>query len=159
MKTWEDVGIDVHGRGAGPEIKTTCPQCSPFRKKKTYRCLNVNLDKGVWHCWHCGWTGSLANGCQIPSQPSRPSNVYRKPTYIPPADLSQPVVEWFTARGIPEAIVRRHHLGCGRVYMPQLEEDVEAIQFPYYRQGEVVNIKYRDFHKNFRMAGGAERIL
>ena len=47
MKTWEDVGIDVHGRGAGPEVKTTCPVCSASRKKKSYRCLSVNLDKGV----------------------------------------------------------------------------------------------------------------
>jgi twinkle protein len=159
VKTWEEVGIDVHGRGAGPEIKTTCPQCSPFRKKKSYRCLNVNLDKGVWHCWHCDWSGSLANGCDIPSQASRHSKVYRKPTYTLLAEVSQPMVEWFAARGIPEAVVRRHRIGFGRVYMPQLEDDVEAIQFPYYRQGEVVNIKYRDFDKNFRMAGGAERVL
>jgi twinkle protein len=127
MKTWEEVGIEVHGRGAGPEIKTTCPHCSPFRKKKSDRCLNVNLDKGVWHCWHCDWSGSLANGCDIPSQASRHSKVYRKPTYTLLAELSQPMVEWFAARGIPEAVVRRHRIGFGRVYMPQLEDEVEAI--------------------------------
>jgi twinkle protein len=159
MKTWEDVGIDVHGRGAGPEIKTTCPQCSPTRGKKNTRCLSVNLDKGVWHCWHYEWSGSLAKGCDMPSQPSRHPKVYRKPTYAPPAELSQPMVEWFAARGIPEAVMQRNRVAYGPIYMPQLEDEVEAIQFPYYRQGEVVNIKYRDFDKNFRMAGGAERVL
>jgi twinkle protein len=159
MKTWEDVGIDVHGRGEGPEIKTTCPQCSAFRKKKTYRCLNVNLDKGVWHCWHCAWSGSLAKGSDIPSQPSRHSKLYRKPSYAPPEALPHRMLEWFAARSIPEAVVQRNRVAYGPVYMPQLEDEVEAIQFPYYRQGEVVNIKYRDFDKNFRMAGGAERVL
>jgi twinkle protein len=108
MKTWEDVGIDVHGRGAGPEVKTTCPQCSPFRKEKSYRCLNVNLDKGVSHCWHCAWSGSLAKGSDMPSLPSRPPNVYRRPTYTPPEALSHRMLEWFATRGIPEAVVRRH---------------------------------------------------
>jgi len=159
MRTWGDVGIDVHGRGAGREIKTTCPQCSAYWKKKTYCCLNVNLDKGVWHCWHCDWSGSLANGCETPPQPSRGSKVYRKPSYTPPAVQPHPMLEWFAARGIPEAVVRRHRIGLGRVYMPQLEDEVEAIQFPYHRQSEVVNIKYRDFQKNFRMVGGAERVL
>jgi hypothetical protein len=84
MNTWEDVGIDVHGRGAGPEVKTTCPQCSPFRKKKSYRCLSVNLDRGVWHCWHCAWSGSLAKGSDMPSLPSRP------PERLPEANLYSP---------------------------------------------------------------------
>jgi twinkle protein len=108
MKTWEDVGIDVHGRGAGPEVKTTCPQCSASRKKKSYRCLSVNLDKGVWHCWHCAWSGSLAKGSDMPSLPSRPPNVYRRPTYTPPEALSHRMLEGFATRGIPEAVVRRH---------------------------------------------------
>jgi twinkle protein len=43
--------------------------------------------------------------------------------------------------------------------MPQLEEEVSTLQFPYFRNGEVINIKYRDFQKHFRMVGGAERIL
>jgi twinkle protein len=45
------------------------------------------------------------------------------------------------------------------IYMPQLEEETTAIQFPYFRGGEVINVKYRDGRKNFRMAAGAERVL
>ena len=158
-RTWEDFGIELSGKGAGPEIKTLCPKCSPTRKKKHYPCLSVNLDKGVWHCWHCEWTGSLAKGQDMPSTPYQRPKVYRRPTDAPPDALPSEVLQWFATRGIPDAIVRRHRIGYGRVYMPQLEEEVWAIQFPYYRQGEIVNIKYRDFRKNFRMVGGAERIL
>ncbi len=60
MKKFSDFGIDV--KGLSGETKTICPQCSGQRKKKNYPCLNVNLDKGVWHCWHCEWSGSLSGG-------------------------------------------------------------------------------------------------
>ncbi len=43
--------------------------------------------------------------------------------------------------------------------MPQVEDTVKAIAFPYYRGDELVNVKYRDHSKNFRMEAGAERVL
>ena len=43
--------------------------------------------------------------------------------------------------------------------MPQIEEPADAIQFPYMRDGELVNIKYRSQGKAFRMVSGAEKIL
>ena len=61
MKTWAETGIDTKNHHSG-EVKTTCPQCSHTRKKRNYPCLNVNLDEGVWNCWHCGWAGSLKQG-------------------------------------------------------------------------------------------------
>ena len=48
MESFSDYGIDV-GPHRGEEVKTTCPQCSPTRKKKNYPCLNVNTIKGCWH--------------------------------------------------------------------------------------------------------------
>jgi twinkle protein len=121
-RTWADVGIEIHGKGPGPEIKTLCPRCSHTRKKRQYPCLSVNLDKGVWHCWHCEWSGSLAKGSDIPPIPYQPPKAYRRPTYAPSDELPAEVLQWFLKRGIPEAIMRRHRIGYGRVYMPQLEE-------------------------------------
>ena len=43
--------------------------------------------------------------------------------------------------------------------MPQVEDHVTAAAFPYFRGDELVNVKYRDREKNFRMETGAERIL
>jgi twinkle protein len=45
------------------------------------------------------------------------------------------------------------------VYMPQVEERIKAICFPYFRGDELINAKYRDREKNFRMEAGAERVL
>ena len=41
--------------------------------------------------------------------------------------------------------------------MPQVEDIVNCIAFPYFRSGELINVKYRDKDKNFRLEAGAER--
>ena len=157
MRTWADFGIDTRGKASG-EVKTTCPRCSEYRRKKNYPCLNVNLDKGVWHCWHCSWTGSLKDGEEQRSNPRATPLIFRKPVYRQ-TPLPTRVIEWFASRGIPESILARNRISYGPVYMPQVEQEVPTIQFPYFRNGEIVNVKYRDGHKYFRMTGGAERLL
>lgn len=157
MKTWSEFGIDIRGKTVG-EVKTTCPRCSEYRKKKSYPCLNCNLDKGVWHCWHCDWAGTLASGEERRSNPAATPLVFRKPVYRQ-TTLTPRVLAWFASRGIPERVLARNRISYGPVYMPQVEQEVPAIQFPYFRNGEVVNVKYRDGQKHFRMSGGAERLL
>ena len=157
MKRFEDFGIDLLGK-TGVEVKTVCPKCSAQRKKKKYPCLSVNTDKGLWHCWHCEWSGSLSAG-EDRRPDIRPMKTYRKPEYKCDFLLEPKVIEWFQGRGIEEPVLARSRIGFGPVYMPQLGEETAAIQFPYYRGDEVVNIKYRDAQKNFRMVAGAERIL
>ena len=110
MKTWSDYGIDVGSHTTG-EHKTTCPWCSHSRKKKNFPCLNVNLDKGVYHCWHCGAAGSLKTG-----EWQRPEivKVYSKPAYQPrPAD---DIADWFAERGISKAVIDRNRIGRGVAY-------------------------------------------
>lgn len=155
-KTWADFGIDLRGASTG-EIDVLCPQCSAERKKKSARCLSVNVDKGVWLCMHCGWSGGLLEG----SRNVDPG--WRKPQYRKPRALEQkpvdPVAEWFVSRGIPAAVLERNRVTPATVYMPQVEDHVGAIAFPYFRGDELVNVKYRDRDKNFRMEAGAERVL
>lgn len=155
-KTWSDFGIDVLGK-SGDEVKTTCPQCSPHRKKRNFPCLNVSLTKEVWNCWHCGWSGSLGKGVE-----SRPEikKTYRKPDYVANSTgLPDDVVSWFANRGITQQTLIRNQIGSGKVYFPQVEEERGCVMFPYHRGGEVINVKYRTRDKLFRLASGAERIL
>jgi twinkle protein len=154
VKTWSDFNIDLRNK-TGIEVKVPCPECSPRRKKKNYPCLNVNTDKGVWHCWHCGWAGSLKSG-----EWNRPEikKTYVKPTFVKAKKVDE-VVEWFASRGIPAAVVERNQVTKGIAYFPQVEEEKPCILFPFLRGGEVINVKYRTRDKLFRMAAGAERLL
>ena len=156
-RTRADVGIDTRGKHSG-ELKTTCPRCSGSRKKRSFPCLNVNLDKRVWHCWHCGWAGGLDKGEY--AAPSITKRYYRKPDYVAQSTgLPEKVLAWFKTRGITEQVIRRNQIGHGTAYFPQVEEERTCIMFPYRRGGEVLNVKYRTGDKHFRMEGGCERVL
>lgn len=156
MKTFHDFGIDIPNSRTG-EVDVTCPQCSSQRKKKHARCLSVNVDKGVWNCAHCGWAGGLTEG-EKRFDPAWRKPQYRRPAPLPAKPLSA-IEQWFVDRCIPAAVLERNLVTAAQVYMPQLEEHAGVIAFPYLRGDELVNVKYRDRQKNFRMETGAERIL
>lgn len=157
MKTFADYGIEIPS-GASGEIDTTCPECSQTRKKKNARCLSVNIDKGVWCCAHCGWTGGIGKDSHRSELHWRKPE-FRKPEPRPRANLPQKALTWFQSRGITEPVLIRNQVSFASVYMPQIEDHAPAIMFPYKRNGELINAKYRDAQKNFRMEAGAERVL
>lgn len=149
-------GIDTKGRTHG-EFKTLCPQCSHTRKKKNQPCLNVNLDTGLFHCWHCEWSGKAVDET-LSARPQR-SKAWAKPVYAPEPKPADDMLEWFAKRGISADTVKRNQISKRKAWMPQLGKETGAIAFPYFRGAECVNIKYRDREKNFKMESGAERIL
>lgn len=154
MKSFLDYGITFNPGSTG-EIKTICPRCSEQRKKKNYPCLNVNIEKGVWHCWHCEWAGTLAGG--VWQEPVK-RIVYLRPKPFN-AKISQSWRDWLINRGLSDNTIAENSVSSGPVYMPQVEGEADSICFPFFRNGELVNCKYRDKAKNFRMAAGAERLL
>lgn len=155
-RTFEDMGI-VIPPGARGEIDVVCPECSHTRKKKTQRCLSVNVDSGVFLCNHCGWKGGLGGrgdgyGAPLPK-------VFTPPTPRPVGPVSAAVAAWFAKRGIPDWVLEENGISSGPEFCPQLGREVETIRFPYTRDGELVNYKFRAAPKHFWMSGGAERIL
>lgn len=159
MKTWNDFDI-VISAGAHGEIDVTCPQCSAQRKKKNARCLSVNVDKGVWSCAHCGWSGGLLQGAKDAREEHWRRPVYVRPAPVDiPSDIEPSLMEFFAARSISAQTLRRNKVHLRTIYMPQVEDRVKAVCFPYYVGNDLVNCKYRDRDKNFRMEAGAERVL
>ncbi len=156
MKTFQDFNIDLNGR-SGVEVQTTCPQCSHTRRKSKARCLSVNTLEGVWLCHHCDWRGSLKAGEESKSRP--PRRVV-KPNFEKATSVPALLREWFERRGIPESVVARHGITLQTVYMPQLEDEVPCVVFPYWRDGQAVNLKYRSLEgKAFRQVKDAEKIF
>jgi putative DNA primase/helicase len=108
MRIWADIGIDLP-YGATGEMRLPCPQCSPSRRKSHDACLAVNVDKGTWLCWHCGWHGGLHSRTQASSFPHPPAQpderrrailqrVWREAQQITAGD---PVAMYLHQRGIP----------------------------------------------------------
>jgi twinkle protein len=157
-------GIDVRDAVGGPEVKALCPQCSHTRTKRTQKCLNANLETGVWHCWHCEWAGKAADIDRERSRAiehrvaaDRPK-AFAKPK-LKALGMTESAFDWFAKRGITREVLERNRVTTAKVYMPQLEQEVTAIAFPYFRDGEHIDTKYRDRDKNFRRETGAERSL
>lgn len=147
--TYEDHGILIFGQ-TGVEIRTLCPKCSSTRKKSREKCLAVNTEKGVWLCMHCGYAGGLSDKPEIKPQ-------HKRPEYKPLPELPNKALDWFKSRGIGKDTLYSNKIGYGSIFMPSVGKEVNAIQFPFFIDGQVVNIKYRDGQKNFRQAKGAEK--
>jgi len=148
---YSDFGLHVPmGKNSG-EYHTTCPQCSHTRKKKTQKCLSINLDKKVWRCNHCEWSGALK------TQFSKPE--YKKPIFQNKTQLSEKAVKWFSSRGIGQDVLVKMKISEGLEWMPQENKEVNTIQFNYFRDNELINIKYRDAKKNFKLFKDGEKIL
>ena len=156
MNTFDDFKIDLAGR-SGVEVQTICPQCSHTRKKSKARCLSANTVEGVWCCHHCDWRGTLKAGEEAKSRP--PKRIV-KPHFEKPSGVPAPVRDWFARRGISEDIVARHCITLQTAYLPQLEEEVPCLVFPYLIAGRAVNLKFRSLEgKHFRQVKDAEKIL
>ena len=142
-----EFGIDI-GFKTG-EFHTTCPKCSHKRKKKRERCLSINEPKGLFNCHHCNWSGNV--------------NLTKKKEYVRPievkSELSEKTLKWFSKRGITETTLVNWKITESKEYFPQAKQQRVAINFNYYREKQLINIKYRDGQKNFKLFKDAELIF
>jgi len=156
MKRYIDYGIDIDETKLRGEQKSTCPQCSESRKKKTEKCLSVNMIKRVWRCNHCDWSGGLP---PIEGQKFEFKIEYKKPEWKNKTQLSERLVKWFEDRKISQNTLVKMKISEGLEWMPKFEKEVNTIQFNYFFGGELYNIKYRDAKKGFKLAKDAEKIF
>jgi twinkle protein len=149
-----NLGIKLRRR-SGTE-KVTCPQCSESRRNKKDPCLSVNITEGVYNCHNCGWKGNVKS---FERKDSRKN--YQKPSQdmLKQMELSDKVVNYFGTRGISEATLKKFFIHGKEEFMPQTQKKERCIVFPYIRENEIVNAKYRDGNKNFKLVKDAELVF
>ena len=157
---WDKLGIEVGDKESG-RIKTLCPQCSHTRKNKHERCLSVDTGNGFYKCHHCGWLGqarSLAGGESWRRPMQAEPKAYTRPNWNPSGDSPQEAVDWLANRGIPAEVVKRNGIEWGQG--PGRDgAQTDWLMFPYFRNGECVNVKLRSKDKEFKFFPGAELVL
>ena len=146
---WDKVGIDISKVQSG---KAFCPKCHHERKNKRDRSLYVNLQTGVYKCFHssCDFRGCVAD---------KPQYAKRKDFSAPPPRLqkvSDSVVAWFESRGISNNTLLRMKITESMERFGG--EQKKGICFNYYRDEKLINIKFRSKDKDFKMAPNAELI-
>lgn len=151
-----DLGIKLMRR-SGSE-KCYCPICHDGRKNKRDRSLSVNITTGEYKCHNtgCDFRGNVR---------SFERKRENKKAVLPPQDVLKAIevkekaVKWFEKRGISPKTLDKFMIFTKDEWMPQTQKKESCICFPYLRDGSLINVKYRDGRKNFRMIKDAELIL
>ncbi len=130
--------IDISpGKG---EFTSTCPICSNSRKKSTDKCFSWNRDKNTGKCHHCDASFTIYREY---------TKEYKKPEWNNKTELSDNVVKWFEGRKIKQDTLKLMNITSNKGF----------IEFNYFRDEELINVKYRNNKKDFRLFKDGELIF
>jgi len=134
-----------------------CPLCSADRKpeNKKAKCASYDWERGLGTCHNCD------NSFQLHTYQRKGASekVYVRPTVESFNEVSTKVEDWFATRGISKQTLQDLHVSEGPEFMPQTGKSENTIQFNYFMGDQLVNVKYRDGRKNFKLYKGAEKIF
>ena len=74
-------------------------------------------------------------------------------------EVDTKVEGWFKSRGISKTTLNNLRISEGKEWMPQTGQSENTIRFNYFMGDQLINIKYRDGRKNFKLFKGAEKIF
>ena len=157
--------IDTFNQYGLEEGKTQgiCPICSSDRKPKNEKakCASYDWERGLGTCHNCNKSFQL----HTYKRKGNSEKVYVRPAADAihastlPYPYSEKVIEWFKTRGISEKTLNDLKVGEGSEFMPQTGKAENVIMFNYNMGDQLVNIKYRDGRKHFKLYKGAEKVF
>jgi len=134
-----------------------CPLCSHDRQPKNQKakCAMYDWERGLGTCMNCNEVFQLHTF----KRKSDSLKEYVKPEWKNNTQLSDKAIQWFEARGISQKTLVKMKITEGIEFMPQTGKNENTIQFNYFINNELINIKYRDGRKNFKLVRGAEKVF
>ena len=138
----------------------TCPLCSSDRQPKNQKlkCASYDWERGLGTCHHCDSSFQLHTYQRKGSS----EKTYIRPdalNVVDPKQITSKVFKWFESRGISQKTLDDLMVTEGAEYMPQTGKSENTIQFNYIMGDELINVKYRDGRKNFKLYKGAEKVF
>jgi twinkle protein len=129
----------------------SCPECSANRKKQKDKCFSWDNSTNRGYCHHC-------NAAFFEFKPYTKKKEYFIPEWKNITNLTDKAVKWFTGRMISQSTLNKMKVYSDKEWMPQYNKEQEVICFPYFRDGILVNIKFRGPEKSFKQVKDAELI-
>lgn len=165
-----NIPYDLHSDKGG-EHYMICPICTPSRKpehqKEEKFAVNVSKNPMPWRCNHCGEGGYVITEEYMQKAKFKP--VITNFEYL---SLSDGLVVWFwEKRAISKQTLEKmkicmsnESIRQGRVSEKNIElkdrfVQRKCINFKYFKDGILINIKFRDPDKNFKMVSDATKTL
>jgi len=161
MQTVEINGfvIDTFNQHGLDEGKTqgTCPLCSSTRKPENQKqkCASYDWERGLGTCHNCDKSFQL----HTYERKGKSEKTYVKPETFVVQEVGTKVEEWFKTRGISRKTLHELRVTEGSEYMPQTGKAENVIKFNYFMGDDLINVKYRDGRKNFKLYKGAEKVF
>jgi twinkle protein len=156
----------------GVELVSKCP----FHKENTGS-FKVSKSKQIYKCFGCGESGDairfvekirnttfieaikmLATKYFINLEEVKPEKEYTRPKYVPKS-LPKPALTALEKRGITKETAEKFKISYQKEWMPQPQAEIDVTCFNYFRDSELVNIKYRGDNKEFKLHKGSELIF
>jgi len=136
-----------------------CPLCSHSRKpeNRNQKCSSYDWERGLGTCHNCDSTFQL----HTYQRKGGGDREWVKPDYSTKTHkpVGSKVIEWFEQRGIFKDTLEEMNVSEGPEFMPQTGKVENTIKFNYMIGDELINIKYRDGRKNFKLYKGAEKVF
>ena len=151
--------FNQYGLEAGKK-QGVCPWSNTCRQPKNHKkkCSSYDWERGLGTCHNCNKTYQL----HTYERKGATDKDYVRPVDPPKEEFNIPrtkVAEWFKSRGISTDTLIELEISEGPEYMPQTGKSENTIKFNYYVGTQLINIKYRDGRKNFKLYKGAEKVF
>ena len=136
-----------------------CPLCSSSRQPKNQKlkCASYDWERGLGTCHNCNTTFQL----HTYQRKGNSIKEYIRPDYSTKTHraVGSKVIKWFETRGISQKTLEDLNVSEGPEFMPQTGKTENTIKFNYMMGDNLINIKYRDGKKNFKLYKGAEKVF
>ena len=155
---------------SGPDMEGLCP----FHNEKTPS-FKVSASKGIYKCFGCGKSGDavqflidhermnyieaikfIASKYNIAIEEE--TKEYQKPQQRLEL-LQHDTIKYFESRGISNNTLLRLKVTECIEWMPKANAEVKTVCFNYYKDDELVNIKFRAKDKDFKLSKNAELVF
>ena len=148
--------FNQHGLEEG-KSQGTCPLCSSTRKPENQKqkCASYDWERGLGTCHNCDKSFQL----HTYERKGTSEKTYVKPEAFVVQEVGSKVEEWFKTRGISRKTLHELRVTEGSEYMPQTGKAENVIKFNYFMGDNLINVKYRDGRKNFKLYKGAEKVF
>ena len=134
-----------------------CPVCSHNRKpeNRKAKCAMYDWERGLGTCMNCDTVFQLHTF----KRKGGGTKEYVLPEWRNNTNLSDAAIKWFESRGISQKTLTDMKISEGQEWMPQVNNNVNTIQFNYFINEQLINTKFRDGRKNFKLVKGAEKVF
>lgn len=157
--THEIVGSFITTKKKGVDYVASCP----FHSEKTPS-FTISPAKNIYKCFGCGKSGDgitflvehekmtfieaikwIANKNNINVEEFSSKKIIVRPSkeILGNKGVRDKTLEWFNKRGISKETVEKFKIFTKEEYMPQTKKEEICICFPYFKDGELINVKYR----------------